>query len=348
MPPPPESLPPSQLTQTLPLRRPGKRCIMSTEEGTSKRAREEGPVPWDPNIVGVLVGDIDSVGNGEPHLRTVLTPARVVIRLDTIILVGRSPGNDVTFDYPMVSRRHLRLSPVRTSSSLTIVSLSDMSTYGFYLNDVFHRPDRIAKIDTQLFRCKTYILKEGDKIRLPGCPTGGSFLYCTDEVLTFHHGPSHQNDISGDAGGQLFISPTEANYLLGDWVVHNFQLGDGSFGVVNLASHRSAAWFQVACKTVKLDDDDDRARHLNEVRLLKRMRHPNVNGIIDLIREPYLKRSHMILELMAGGDLFAYQEKHGAMTEMEVCWIGWQLVQGLEYLHKKDIAHRGESEAIQS
>ena len=127
-------------------------------------------------------------------------------------------------------------------------------------------------------------------------------------------------------------------------MVHNFQLGDGSFGVVNLASHRTAAWFQVACKTVKLEDDDDTVRHKNEVNLLKRMNHPNVNGIIDLFKEEDPKRSHMILELMAGGDLFAYQEKHGALGEMEVRWIGWQLVQGLEYLHKMNIAHRGELE----
>jgi hypothetical protein len=209
-----------------------------------------------------------------------------------------------------------------------------MSSYGFYLNGTFHRPDRVAKIDHNRLRCKTYILNENDKIRLPGCPT----------VFTYHHGPSHCNALSEDDPVELFTTADQPRYLLGTyWVVHNFHLGDGAFGVVNLASHRTAAWFQVACKTVKVHakaTKEDKQRHINEVNVLKRINHPNVNCILDLIREE--EHWHMILELMAGGDLFAYHEKHAPLPEMEVKWIGFQLVQGLGHLHQMDIAHRGE------
>jgi serine/threonine protein kinase len=52
---------------------------------------------------------------------------------------------------------------------------------------------------------------------------------------------------------------------------------------------------------------------------------------------------HLIQELATGGDLFAYMEKHDdGLSEDEVRFLGWQLVEGLKYLHGNGIVHRGK------
>lgn len=112
-----------------------------------------------------------------------------------------------------------------------------------------------------------------------------------------------------------------------------------------------AGWLQVACKTI-LKDRTQAIKSIMEVKVLIRLSHPNINSIIDVVDEEYsltgdlVGRLHLILELMPGGDLFSYHEKHGKLPEFEVKWIAFQLVEGLRYLHEKDIAHRGRSLAV--
>lgn len=219
-----------------------------------------------------------------------------------------------------------------------MVALSDLSKYGFTLNGEFHRPDRIAKIDTKRILCKTYILKTGDRIELPDCPA----------VFTWVQGPAHAVELlrHPNRSPPIFNSSTAGPYPLQKaWIVHNCPIGSGTFGTVNMASHKLAPWLQVACKTIaKPETEEDIQALRDEVGFLKRMDHPNLNGILDRVNEEARPRVHLILELMTGGDLFAYCEKHpGGLEELEVKWIASQLVDGLSYLHNMKIAHRGRS-----
>ncbi|WOO84772.1 DNA damage response protein kinase DUN1 [Vanrija pseudolonga] len=244
---------------------------------------------------------------------------RIVVTLQEIVVIGRDEDC------------------VRTNSQFTMVALSDLSRYGFTLNGVLHRPDRVAKLDTKRLLCKTYILKTGDRVELPGCPA----------VFTWVQGPAHAVELLRHPNRSPPIFNTAnagAVYPLHKaWIVHNCPIGSGTFGTVNMASHRHASWLQVACKTIaKPETEEDMQGLRDEVGFLKRMDHPNLNGILDRVNEdaPY-PRVHLILELMTGGDLFAYCEKHpGGLEELEVKWIASQLVDGLSYLHNMRIAHR--------
>lgn len=47
----------------------------------------------------------------------------------------------------------------------------------------------------------------------------------------------------------------------------------------------------------------------NEIKIASSIRHPNLNGIIGVYEKG--EKVHMFFELITGGDLFAYLEKHG-------------------------------------
>jgi hypothetical protein len=132
--------------------------------------------------------------------------------------------------------------------------------------------------------------------------------------------------------------------IRGGWKIYNYPLGSGSFGIVHLASH--AGNLQVACKTVFGPPDKHHRETLQrEIRILKAIDHPNVLSLFDAVEEKHgdlAGITHMFLQLVTGGDLFSYMEKHRALCEEEVRWMGWQLLGALAYLHGKGIAHRGE------
>ena len=51
------------------------------------------------------------------------------------------------------------------------------------------------------------------------------------------------------------------------------------------------------------------------------------------------------MQLVLDSDLWGYVVKHGMLTEWEVLFLTWLLVEGLRYLHAEDVAHRDESTA---
>jgi len=117
-------------------------------------------------------------------------------------------------------------------------------------------------------------------------------------------------------------------------------LGRGAFGKVNLAMHKLVRKL-VALKSLNkaiLNDKDQKSRLLKEVNLLLKLRHSHVVKIYETIETE--KHIVIVMELCAGGDLLNYVRKRRKLKEPYALKIFKQIVDGLCYIHGKNIAHR--------
>lgn len=126
----------------------------------------------------------------------------------------------------------------------------------------------------------------------------------------------------------LFKHTDASRYQIQGYLIYDIVLGFGANGTVYLGAKGPC---QVAIKCTK------RTRQ-PEVEILSKLSHSNLQTLLDFI--PLPSGSIAILELYTGGDLFAYLEQHGALTEREVSFFAWQLIKGIRFLHDKRIAHR--------
>eukprot|EP00756_Hemistasia_phaeocysticola_P053876 Hpha_TRINITY_DN29823_c0_g1::TRINITY_DN29823_c0_g1_i1::g.2967::m.2967/K06641/CHK2; serine/threonine-protein kinase Chk2 len=123
------------------------------------------------------------------------------------------------------------------------------------------------------------------------------------------------------------------------------KLGSGNFAAVHLGIHRTKGT-QVALKLidkrkVAIDSDFSIERLREEVRLLQRLKHPNVVGIHGCHEDPGKKGFLcIVLELVPYGDFFDYLSNSDGLTENECKALFVQQLEALLYLHSQGIAHR--------
>lgn len=115
-------------------------------------------------------------------------------------------------------------------------------------------------------------------------------------------------------------------------------IGDGHFSVVYCCMNKDTQSF-CALKLIdklKCRGKDDMI--YNEVKILKRLNHPN---IVKLIEEfDYPKQLYLILELVQDGDLFDAISNVTKFGEIDVATMIHNLSSALTYLHKQGIVHR--------
>ncbi|KAK3941224.1 kinase-like domain-containing protein [Diplogelasinospora grovesii] len=116
-------------------------------------------------------------------------------------------------------------------------------------------------------------------------------------------------------------------------------LGEGSFGKVKLAVHRSTGQ-QVALKIIarkKLISRDMQGRVEREIEYLQLLRHPHIIKLYTVIKTP--AEIIMVLEY-AGGELFDYIVSNGKMDENKARRFFQQMLCAVEYCHRHKIVHR--------
>ena len=117
-------------------------------------------------------------------------------------------------------------------------------------------------------------------------------------------------------------------------------LGVGAFSTVREGFHRSNADLSYAVKCInrsKLSEEDESAL-LDEVGILKSLRHVHIIRLYDFFTEPSMY--YLVMERMSGGELFDrivakayYNEKEARDT----CKI---LLEAVAYCHDERVAHR--------
>jgi serum/glucocorticoid-regulated kinase 2 len=97
----------------------------------------------------------------------------------------------------------------------------------------------------------------------------------------------------------------------------------------------------VAVKTVKKKDMKpiEVFQQRREIEVLKMCQHPNVIKLIDIFENS--DYYYIVLEYMAGKDLFDYIQKRGfSLSEQRVKELTFQIGQAIKYLHSYGIVHR--------
>jgi len=117
-------------------------------------------------------------------------------------------------------------------------------------------------------------------------------------------------------------------------------VGKGAFGKVTLGVHKLTGK-QVAIKTIEkayMKDEFSRKKVLQEVYILKNIKHSNVIRLLEVFESP--KHLLIVMEYSGGGDLLKYIKKHGRLEENKAREYFIQIVYGLAHWHWRSVLHR--------
>ena len=118
------------------------------------------------------------------------------------------------------------------------------------------------------------------------------------------------------------------------------ELGTGGMGVVFKAHDRELDEI-VAVKVLRAEvatDPSMTARFLSEIKLARKVRHPNVCAIHEYGQDGPCR--FIVMEFVAGADLRVTLRTRGALSPAEVVEVGLQLAAGLDAIHAQGIVHR--------
>ncbi|KAK7125115.1 hypothetical protein R3I94_019226 [Phoxinus phoxinus] len=144
-----------------------------------------------------------------------------------------------------------------------------------------------------------------------------------------------QEDLQGNVppdGAELSLEDIERCYDMGRVV------GDGNFAVVRECRVKGLEE-TFAMKIVDNAKLQGRGHMIqNEIALLRSLEHPR---LIQLFRSHHTDTHvYLLMELVAGGDLFDAITQSGRFTEPRAARMITDISQALEYIHNKSIAHR--------
>lgn len=119
-------------------------------------------------------------------------------------------------------------------------------------------------------------------------------------------------------------------------------LGRGGFAVVHSARHRSTG-ARVALKIIETGrlNEVERKRMQREIDVhtsLSLENHPNIVKILGRFADS--ERVYLVVEHCPQGDLYKFLRNNGPVTERQARDFVLQLLNGLSFLHARNIVHR--------
>ena len=115
--------------------------------------------------------------------------------------------------------------------------------------------------------------------------------------------------------------------------------GSGGFGIVYQAE--DAAGNDVALKLLRseiAEDPEARSRLLREADALQRVQGPRTCAVLDVVVEE--QHAYLVMELVAGVNLFAFVEEQGPLTGPMLWTAAAGLCEALESIQAADVIHR--------
>jgi serine/threonine protein kinase len=151
-------------------------------------------------------------------------------------------------------------------------------------------------------------------------------------------GHVRQSSSSSASALQAPLKDPEAGKVIGKWKFGEI-LGKGGFGTVvkgiNIETGDFCAIKQIEKELVQ---EDKLAGVLREAELLRQLDHLNIVKLQDFMEDKdYL---YFVLEYVESGSLYKLLKKFGTFPESLVALYLTQVLEGLKYLHSKNIIHR--------
>ncbi|XP_056307573.1 death-associated protein kinase 2 isoform X3 [Danio aesculapii] len=119
-------------------------------------------------------------------------------------------------------------------------------------------------------------------------------------------------------------------------------LGSGQFAIVKRCKEKSTG-MEYAAKLIKKRQHQASRRGIQreeierEVNILQELQHPNIIAMHDIYENP--TDVMLVLELVSGGELFDFLAQKESLCEEEATEFIKQILNGVQYLHFKKIAH---------
>ncbi|KAB5528560.1 hypothetical protein PHYPO_G00141630 [Pangasianodon hypophthalmus] len=145
---------------------------------------------------------------------------------------------------------------------------------------------------------------------------------------------------------QVMEAPSTMTAFNQENVVEHYEIGEelgsGQFAVVRKCRKKSTG-YEYAAKFIKKRRSKSSRRGVSkedierEVSILKQIQHPNVITLHDVFENK--NEVILILELVAGGELFDFLAEKESLSEEEATEFLKQILDGVNYLHSKHIAH---------
>ncbi len=118
---------------------------------------------------------------------------------------------------------------------------------------------------------------------------------------------------------------------IGDYLL-NEELGSGGFGKVVLGIHiptGEKVAIKIMDKEQILSDELNKVRVLNEISILKIVRHNNIIKLYEVMETP--QKIYLIMEYCEKGELFNYIVNKNRLTEKETYFFYFQIINGIKY-----------------
>ena len=115
-------------------------------------------------------------------------------------------------------------------------------------------------------------------------------------------------------------------------------IGYGTYGIIKLATHNQTGE-QVAIKVTNYYERTYKELATKSEMLLN-LSHPNIIKFYDIFHDEASSYTFIIQEYSSGGELYHSLQKKFRYNQNDLSIILYQLINGVEYLHKKNIVHR--------
>ncbi|CBY30802.1 unnamed protein product [Oikopleura dioica] len=115
-------------------------------------------------------------------------------------------------------------------------------------------------------------------------------------------------------------------------------LGDGTYGSVSLAKHLEDGSMVAIKKMKKKFYTWEEAVNLREVRSLKKMSHPNIVKLREVVREHDIL--YFVFEYMKENLYQFMKSQDRYIPENNIRTISFQIIQGLQFMHRQGYFHR--------